>query len=485
MASSSVLCSALHLDDAEVALLLPHVDIVTHAAGAAVFELGSPSTSVFVLLAGSVALTVCGQTLSVVDRPGLFGGVGLLDNSPRRSGCVAGAQGATVAAITRAALESGAHVPPALALKLVFQVGGTVNTLLSGDAVYSAQDVLLVQDGGCSPGYNSVTAYLVEELEKRGRRVTCAAQGFKSLVENRSDSYRILVHDDRLFKLISLAPGVLHAPTLHHRRGAAFRTERFAQFKEDALQQRAAQAIVERRVRVVVAIGGNGTFAGIQALARFLPPAVQLFFVPCTIDSDVGGTETIGQHTAVEFGAEKVRCYVADAATHERCYLLEMMGRDGGHHALYSAIGGGAHLALLPHSQPDLAALAACVTERSSTVIVVSEGYCRQAREAARHSGSASEYLLWQLRQTGQLDERRRRVVCEPFSRDIRGAPVNNSDLVLSQKMALQVALLTQRGATRVMPSVMGGRTGSIAFDDVRTDNTVSAEDEQLSNRLQ
>ena len=79
-----------------------------------------------------------------------------------------------------------------------------------------------------------------------------------------------------------------------------------------------------------MAIGGNGTFAGIQSLARFLPSHVQVFFVPVTIDSDVGGTETIGQHTAVEFGAEKIRCYIADAATHERCYILEMMGRGEG-----------------------------------------------------------------------------------------------------------------------------------------------------------
>ncbi len=71
--------------------------------------------------------------------------------------------------------------------------------------------------------------------------------------------------------------------------------------------------------------------------------------VPVTIDSDVGGTETVGQHTAgvcgrahlyscycffsrfvsVEFGAEKIRCYVADAATHHRCYLLEVMWTRG------------------------------------------------------------------------------------------------------------------------------------------------------------
>ncbi len=191
----------------------------------------------------------------------------------------------------------------------------------------SNQDVLLVQDGGCSPGYNSVTAYLVEEFEKRGRRVTIAATGFKSLVTNSNTDYHILVHSDKLFKFMSLAPGVVHAPTLLGRRGAAFRTERYPQFKEEELQRQAARAITERKVRTVVAIGGNGTFAGIQSLSRFLSPHVQVFFVPVTIDSDVGGTETIGQHTAVEFGAEKVRCYVADAATHERCYILEMMGR--------------------------------------------------------------------------------------------------------------------------------------------------------------
>ena len=157
---------------------------------------------------------------------------------------------------------------------------------------------------------------------------------------------------------------------------------------------------------------------------------------------------------------------------------------DGGHHTLYSAIGGGAHLALLPHSQPDLAELATKVTQRSSTVIAVSEGYCRQEREKNKFTGSASEWLLAQLRQTGRLDERVRRVVCEPFSRDIRGASVNNSDLVLSQKFALLVAELAAQGKSHLMPTVAGGATGSIPFSKVVTDNTVSLEDEKLANRL-
>lgn len=87
-----------------------------------------------------------------------------------------------MASVSRRALRE--QVDPALALKLLFGIGGTVNQLLSGDTVYRDMDVLLVLDGGCSPGYNAVTAYLAEEFEKRGRRVAVAATGFKSLVSN-------------------------------------------------------------------------------------------------------------------------------------------------------------------------------------------------------------------------------------------------------------------------------------------------------------
>ncbi len=121
-----------------------------------------------------------------------------------------------------------------------------------------------------------------------------AATGFKSLVSDQNSDYRILVHDDRIFKLMALAPGVVHAPTLVSRRGAAFRTERFAEFKQPELQQKAAEAIRRRKAKTVVAVGGNGTFAGIEALSKLLD-GTQVFFVPVTIDSDIGGTETIGQ----------------------------------------------------------------------------------------------------------------------------------------------------------------------------------------------
>lgn len=477
-----VLGQYVGLDAEEQMSMMKHIEVLHLCHGETLFSIGSPSNEIFFLSSGSVDLCIGPASLAQALPPSFFGGIGFLDRTARRSDCRVSSSSATVARISRHSLES--LIAPHIALKILFSVGASVNQLLSGDSVYQNMDVLIVQDGGCSPGYNAVTAYVCEEFEKHGRRCFIASMGFKSLCSNQNSDYRVLVHDDGLFKLVSLAPGVVHAPALVHLRGAAFRTERFAEFKDEGLQKVAANALVQRKVKILVAIGGNGTFAGVSSLARFLPSDIQVFFIPVTIDSDVGGTETIGQHTAVEFGAEKIRCYVADAATHDRCYLLEMMGRDGGYHALYSAIGGGAHLALLPHSSPDLELLATRITTRSSTVIAVSEGYARAERERSKFFGNAAEYLLWQLRKTGKLDEKQRRVVCEPFSRDIRGASTNNSDLVLCKKFASITVQLAMAGKSRLMATVQSGVVGELPFDQVQTDNTVSADDEKLADRL-
>ncbi len=158
----------LGLSGEEVASLLPHVEQRVFAAGETIFALGDISASVFIVLEGTAALMVHGQTIAQLTAPNFVGGVGLLDNTPRRSSCVA-LSATRLASISRQAIVEQ-RVPPALSLKLLFHIGGTVNNLLSGETIYSSMDVLLVQDGGCSPGYNSVTAYLVEEFEKRGAK---------------------------------------------------------------------------------------------------------------------------------------------------------------------------------------------------------------------------------------------------------------------------------------------------------------------------
>eukprot|EP00455_Lapot_gusevi_P040988 TRINITY_DN4704_c0_g1_i5.p1 TRINITY_DN4704_c0_g1~~TRINITY_DN4704_c0_g1_i5.p1 ORF type:complete len:406 (+),score=153.18 TRINITY_DN4704_c0_g1_i5:165-1220(+) len=345
-------------------------------------------------------------------------------------------------------------------------------------------DVLIIQDGGCSPGYNVVTAYLSQYFEKAGMSVSVAMTGFQSVVRGGERDFGALIWERSVYETVSLVPNVMFAPDFVHKRGASFRTERYPEFKQVAIQQQAAANIQARGVKILVTIGGNGTFFGTKALCRWLPPSVQVFFAPCTIDSDIQGTECIGQHTAVEMGAEKIRCFIADASTHHRCYIIEMMGRDGGYHALHSCLGAGAELAVMPNSSVNLPKLAQLINERKHTVIVVAEGYAREERKNENYDGSASSFLHKQLKATGVLNEQQRRVVSEPFSRDIRGASVNNMDMVLSQKMAKRIVEMATQGLSHRMPTVKSDEVSSIQFDEIDTNNTVRSDEVALADRL-
>ena len=231
----------------------------------------------------------------------------------------------------------------------------------------------------------------------------------------------------------------------------------------------------------MIGIGGNGTFAGICRLSTLLPDEMQLFFIPVTIDSDIYGTECIGEYTGVEIGAEKIRCYMADARTHKRCYIIEMMGAHGGYHALHSCLGAGADFAVLPNASYDMQSLVQAMKDRTSTVIVVAEGYKVEERKAKKYKGNAAEYFRDELMQAGL--ETRQRIICEGFSRDIRGASTNNMDVMLAQRMARKLTALVMEKGNRLMPAVLSNREYSISFNDIKTDNSVESNLASLANR--
>ena len=125
-----------------------------------------------------------------------------------------------------------------------------------------------------------------------------------------------------------------------------------------------------------------------------------------------------------------------DAYTHQRCYIKEMMGADGGFHALHSCVGAGAHYAALrePLDKKELERIAVAVSKRRSTVIAVAEGYARALRRGLMKADlkgvsyvgttsgrpgqkdlmSAATFLHYQLKSTGKLDPKKK-VVCESF----------------------------------------------------------------------
>jgi len=470
------------LNSEEIQMLFPVFTKHRFEAGEVVFKEGDVGDSAYIVLEGCLALNRMGRKIKTFEKGEIFGIVVLLGIEPR-TGTITAQKDSLLLELRSPDLLDESLIPPRTSLKLFRELCRELTSYMrEGEKLYKEIDVLLVQDGGCAPGYNTVTAFITHFLENAGRQVYIVAEGFKSLVTGQAEDFYRLIDDPRVYESLEHIPGVFFAPPLRDARGARFRTERYREFTNPEIRKVAARNIVSRRVKVLVGIGGNGTFAGIRRLGDFLPDTVGLFFIPVTIDSDIFGTECIGEHTGVEIGAEKIHCYLADARTHKRCYIIEMMGADGGYHALHSCLGAGAHLALVPASSHDPRKVAELLKDREYTVIVVAEGYKKEERKEGNYRGNAAEYFRDELLAAGL--ETKQRVICEGFSRDIRGAAPNNKDIMLAQQMARKLTALILQGKTKLMPAVLSGKEYAIPFDEIRTDNSVESDLLGLANRL-
>lgn len=470
-----------HLSDIELKELISASFRRDYKKGDVVFSEGEIGTAVYIVLDGTFSLEKYGHVLKVLTKADLFGEIALLDERPR-TGTVIAKSNAMLLVLDKEHIEHDSRLSANTLMKIYRGFTELITSYIrEGDTLYDEMDVLLIQDGGCAPGYNPVTAYVAEYLEKLGRQVFVAADGFRSVVSNKTKDYRCLIHDFNRYQSMDNIRGVMFAPPLRTARGADFRSERYPDFIKVENQKLAAENIKKRKVKTLVAIGGNGTFAGVNALSKFIPD-VQIFFIPVTIDSDIYGTSCVGEFTGVEMGAEKIRGYMADARAHGRCYIIEMMGARGGYHALHSCLGAGAHLAVLPQSNHDIDKLVKVINPRTETVIVVAEGYKMKERKSKGYLGNAAEYFYDELIKAGLETEQR--VICEGFSRDLRGATPNNMDISLAIRMAKRLCDLYAEGKTRVMPAIRGGQEYDIPFDEIRTDNSVESSLAELSNRL-
>ncbi|MGV8120036.1 MAG: 6-phosphofructokinase [Candidatus Xenobiia bacterium LiM19] len=470
------------ITDEELSRLAPRLTLKKYHKGEMLYSEGDTAECCYIVEHGRFSLELFGHVTKVFERGDVFGELPYFDRN-LRSGTVNALEEGTLYCMPYE-LFSSKEVFSADTLLTLFHHSAEVIAafIRQADELFNYMDVLLIEDGGCAPGKNPIVAFLAEYLEKAGRQVFITAEGYRSLVSGKDTDFRCLIYDPKVYERLDYIPGVVFVPPLKDDRGAEFRSERFPEFSSEEIQKKAAETVVKRHVKAIVGIGGNGTFGGLNALCRHLPEHIQVFHVPVTIDSDVHGTECIGQHTGVEVGAEKIRCYLADARTHHRCYIIEMMGRLGGFHALNSCLGAGAHLAVLPSSNYDLRKINQALKEKESAVIVVAEGYKKDERDQKGYKGNAAEFFRDELMEAGY--DAKMKIVCEPFSRDIRGASPNNLDIALTQRFARKVAHLMNEGKSRLMPAIQSSREYEIPFDDVKTDNTKGAQFASLANRL-
>jgi 6-phosphofructokinase 1 len=225
----------------------------------------------------------------------------------------------------------------------------------------TVRHVGVLTSGGDAPGMNAATRAVVRTAIANGLSVTGISRGFTGLV---AGDFGAL--DARsVSNIIQLG-------------GTVLKTSRCDEFYEPSGRAAGAEHLARHGVDGLVAIGGDGTFRGLHALVE--EHGISCIGVPGTIDNDISGTDsTIGFDTAVNTALESIDKIRDTAASHERIFFIEVMGRNRGSIALEVGLAGGAEAILVPEVPVDLDRLCLILTEgreggKTSFIIVVAEG---------------------------------------------------------------------------------------------------------------
>ncbi|MDP4164301.1 MAG: 6-phosphofructokinase [Bacillota bacterium] len=164
-----------------------------------------------------------------------------------------------------------------------------------------------------------------------------------------------------------------------HRGGTILHSARCLEFKTKEGQQQGIEQLKAHGIEGLVVIGGDGSYRGAKALTEQGFPCVG---VPGTIDNDIPGTEfTIGFDTALNTVIDAIDKIRDTATSHERTFIIEVMGRDAGDLALWAGLSGGAETILIPEEKYDMNEIATRLRKghergKKHSIIVVAEGVC-------------------------------------------------------------------------------------------------------------
>ena len=237
----------------------------------------------------------------------------------------------------------------------------------------------LLTSGGDAPGMNAAIRAVVRHALGRSLEVVGIRRGYAGLLAGEVQPLT--------------RAGVAN---IIQRGGTVLGTSRSTDFMRPEGRARAAAVLRGAGIEGLVVIGGDGTLHGATLLAD--EHGVRVAGIPGTIDNDVYGTDfTIGFDTAVNTALEAIDRIRDTAASHERLFLVEVMGRTCGDIALGVGVAGGAEDVLVPESTTDLLELAAGIRhswergKRSSIIVVAESGEqgrsFRLAEEVGRLTG--------------------------------------------------------------------------------------------------
>ena len=187
----------------------------------------------------------------------------------------------------------------------------------------------VLTSGGDAPGMNAAIRAVVRRALANGVRVKGIKKGYQGLMNEE------IIDLERWYISDTIQRG-----------GTILGTARCSEMRTEEGQQRAVQTCRKFGIDGLVVIGGDGSYRGAQALARH---GINTIGLPGTIDLDIACTEyTIGFDTAINTAMQAIDKVRDTSSSHERCSIIEVMGRNAGYIALWCGIANGAEDILLP-----------------------------------------------------------------------------------------------------------------------------------------
>ena len=225
----------------------------------------------------------------------------------------------------------------------------------------SVKRIAVLTSGGDAPGMNAAVRAVARTAINRGLEVYGVYRGYNGLI------------NDDMFEM-----NLRSVSDIIHRGGTMLYTARSPEFRTEEGIQKAIANLRKRGIEGVVVIGGDGSFRGAMDLTRHGMPTIG---IPGTIDNDISCCEhTIGYDTALNTCMEMIDKLRDTAQSHDRCSVVEVMGRRAGYLALNVGIACGATSILVPEVAFDfekdiLGRMAATAkTQKKHFIIIVAEG---------------------------------------------------------------------------------------------------------------
>ncbi len=219
----------------------------------------------------------------------------------------------------------------------------------------------VLTSGGDSPGMNCAIRSIVRTCIGEGIEIYGVQRGYQGLIESQ---FREMT--------VSNVGNILQAG------GTILQTSRSEEFKRKEGRKKAFENLRGEEINGLIVIGGNGSFKGAQVF--YEETNLPVCGIPATIDNDISGTNySIGFDTAVQTAIESVDKIRNTASSHERTFIVEVMGRKSPAIAVHVGVCCGAENIVFPHKTVDYSRIAADINRgvqrgKTSSIIIVGEG---------------------------------------------------------------------------------------------------------------